>query len=273
VEELLLDAVQSGAQEVLLQPGRCPIFVARGQPIKTGTTKFDASDMTRLLKSVASERDQEVLNNQGQVLFFASYGDTPFGISACHAMGDISMVLMLRPVPADLPEAAQKHLSDWLRAAAGGLCVFLGPPNAGKSQAIYSAVQKMAEDASRRIMVVSRGLLPVFSGAAWVVCRRLDQDGSCLSDFVGYAILSRFNSAVFSHPDRSVLPAAIRTAVSGLTTMVTVTAQDALSARAIMLESLEQDKSPALREAFQQLRTLYGTVSWKDGQMDCSFDA
>lgn len=263
-------ALQNGAQEALLQPGYRPMLVIDGKVMESQAGALGPEGVRLVFQGLAGDRQRQEFEEEGQTSFFTKCDAMPVRVSACRALGEVTLMVTLEPSWLSFSEAAERRLQEWF-GTPGGLCVFLGPPQSETGQAVLAALQRLAGDIGRRIMVVSQGFLPPFDGPALVARRRIGEDVASYSNAVDHALRAGFDTMAFSHPEDAALPAALRAALAGMKTLVALTAKDVDAALSVIRTALRQHDRPELADAIPSLRILFCRVSRDIDRLCCEF--
>ena len=101
MDRLLHACVTQGASDIHITVGKPPIFRIHGSLRSLETKVLEPDDTTALMKSIAPERNQQELQEEGGTDFGFAFGDMArFRVSVFRQKGNISMVL--RKIPSSL---------------------------------------------------------------------------------------------------------------------------------------------------------------------------
>ena len=156
IDKLLHAAIKQGASDIHISVGQPPVFRLHGRMRKLETKELDPDDAMALRKSIAPERCQRELQEDGSSDFGFAFGDAArFRVSIFKQRGNISMVLrqipndMLSPEQLGLPEVVTNLV---LRPR--GLFLVTGPTGSGKSTTLASLVNFINENVDHHIITI-----------------------------------------------------------------------------------------------------------------------
>lgn len=156
IDKLLQACVKQGASDIHIAVGQPPVFRLHGRLRRLETKVLEPEDTVALMKSIAPERCQRELQEQGGSDFGFAFGDLArFRVSIFKQRGNIGMVLrqipnnMLTPEQLGLPEVLSKLV---LRPR--GLLLVTGPTGSGKSTTLASLINFINETVDHHIITV-----------------------------------------------------------------------------------------------------------------------
>ena len=98
MDRLLQACVSQGASDIHLVVGLSPVLRIDGQLRSLETKVLEPDDTVALMKSIAPERNQQELQEEGGTDFGFAYGDAArFRVSTFRQKGNITVVLRLIP--------------------------------------------------------------------------------------------------------------------------------------------------------------------------------
>ncbi len=156
IDKLLAAAVKQGASDIHIVVGQPPVFRLHGRMRKLDTKTLEADDTVQLMKSIAPERCQRELQENGSSDFGFAFGDLArFRVSIFKQRGFISMVLRqipndkLTPEQLGLPDAVVKMVQ-----RPRGLVLVTGPTGSGKSTTLASLINFLNETHDHHIITI-----------------------------------------------------------------------------------------------------------------------
>lgn len=156
IDKLLEACVKQGASDIHITTGQPPVFRLHGRLRRLETKTLESEDTVALMKSIAPERCQRELQEQGSSDFGFAYADKArFRVSIFKQRGDIAMVLrqipneMMPPEFLGIPEVFQK-----LVMRPRGLILVTGPTGSGKSTTLASLVNFINERVDHHIITI-----------------------------------------------------------------------------------------------------------------------
>ncbi len=156
IDKLLQACVKQGASDIHITVGQPPVFRLHGRMRKLETKVLEAEDTVALMKSIAPERCQRELQENGSADFGFAFGDMArFRVSIFKQRGNIAMVLrqipnaMLTPQQLGLPDVVSK-----LVMRPRGLFLVTGPTGSGKSTTLASLINYINETVDHHIITI-----------------------------------------------------------------------------------------------------------------------
>lgn len=156
IDRLLETCVKRNASDLHLHVGRPPTLRIHGRLRALKTQVLEPADTVALMKSVAPERCQQELQEEGGTDFGFAFGDKGrFRVSIYRQRGNISLVLRL--IPARLLSFEEIGLptivKDLLRRPRG-LFLVTGPTGSGKTTTLATMINFINEQIDRHIVTV-----------------------------------------------------------------------------------------------------------------------
>ncbi|QDU93032.1 type IV pilus twitching motility protein PilT [Lignipirellula cremea] len=156
IDKLLSAAIKQGTSDIHITTGQPPVFRLHGRMRKLETKVLEPEDTVQLMKSIAPERCQRELQENGSSDFGFAFGDQArFRVSIFKQRGHVAMVLrqipndMLTPEQLGLPETVKK-----LVMRPRGLFLVTGPTGSGKSTTLASLVNFINETVDHHIITI-----------------------------------------------------------------------------------------------------------------------
>ena len=156
IDRLLETCVKRNASDLHLHVGRPPILRIHGRLRILKTQVLEPADTVALMKSVAPERCQQELQEEGGTDFGFAFGDKGrFRVSIFRQRGNIS--LSLRLIPSQLMGLEEIGLppivKDLLRRPRG-LFLVTGPTGSGKTTTLATMINVINEHMDRHIITI-----------------------------------------------------------------------------------------------------------------------
>lgn len=156
MDRLLQACVSQGASDIHLVVGRPPVLRIDGQLRSLETKVLESDDTVALMKSIAPERNQQELQEEGGTDFGFAYGDKGrFRVSVFRQRGDISIVLRLIPSRImTFEEIGLPKICAALCRRPRGMFLVTGPTGCGKTTTLATMVNYINENFDRHIITV-----------------------------------------------------------------------------------------------------------------------
>ncbi len=156
IDKLLQACVKQGASDIHIVVGQPPVFRLHGRMRKLDTKTLEPEDTMGLMKSIAPDRCQRELQENGSSDFGFAFGDLArFRVSIFKQRGNISMVL--RQIPNDKLTPEQLGLAqsvvDMVQRPRG-LVLVTGPTGSGKSTTLASLINFLNESHDHHIITI-----------------------------------------------------------------------------------------------------------------------
>jgi twitching motility protein PilT len=156
IDRLLDTVIKQGASDLHLTVDKPPTLRLHGRLRELKTKVLDADDTTALMKSIAPERAQQELQEEGTCDFGFAYGEAArFRVSIFRQRG--SYALVLRQIPNKLLSFDQIGLPETvadLTRRPRGLFLVTGPTGSGKTTTLASMINYINENFDRHIITV-----------------------------------------------------------------------------------------------------------------------
>ena len=156
IDRLLDTAIKLNASDLHLTVGRAPTLRIRGslRPLKTKV--LEPADTVALMKSIAPERSQNELQEEGGSDFGFAYGtEARFRVSIFKQKNNVAVALRLIPtklltfneigLPAAVPDLCRRPQ---------GLFLVTGPTGSGKTTTLASMINYINEEVDRHIITI-----------------------------------------------------------------------------------------------------------------------
>ena len=143
MSKLLHTAVSKGASDIHLTVGRPPVLRVHGMLRAINTAVLTPEDTLSLMKSIASERAQQEVNEVGSSDFAFEFSEdsTRFRVSVFRQRGNIGLVL--RAIPHGIFSLKELGLPDHIERLLHkprGMILVTGPTGSGKSTTLASMI-------------------------------------------------------------------------------------------------------------------------------------
>ena len=156
IDKLLQACVKQGASDIHITTGQPPVFRIHGRLRRLETKTLEPDDTVALMKSIAPERCQRELQENGSSDFGFAFGTAArFRVSIFKQRGHIAMVL--RQIPTDMLTPEQLGLPEVLTRLVmrpRGLFLVTGPTGSGKSTTLASLINFINENVDHHIITV-----------------------------------------------------------------------------------------------------------------------
>jgi len=156
MDRLLQACVSQGASDIHLVVGRSPVLRIDGQLRSLETKVLEPDDTVALMKSIAPERNQQELQEEGGTDFGFAYGDVArFRVSIFRQKGNITVVLRLIPTKImTFEEIGLPKICAALCRRPRGMFLVTGPTGCGKTTTLACMVNYINENFDRHIITV-----------------------------------------------------------------------------------------------------------------------
>lgn len=156
IDRLLDTAIKLGASDLHLTVGKEPTLRLRGRLVPLKTKVLEPADTVALMKSIAPERSEVEVQEEGGSDFAFAYGaDSRFRVAIFKQKGTIALVL--RRIPSTLLTFEQiglpKIVPELLRRPRGMFLV-TGPTGSGKTTSLASMVNYIRTTMDKHIITV-----------------------------------------------------------------------------------------------------------------------
>src|SRR3954464_5362682 len=156
--QILIDAVQRGASDIVIKAGNSPLARIKGELIKMypGAPSLMPPDTESMVRQMMPEyRIKEFENEQEADFAYAVPGLGRFRVNAFKQRGSTSMVL--RAIPMEAPTFESLNLPDVIRELAEeerGIVLVTGTTGSGKSTTLAAMIDHMNQSFSRHIVTI-----------------------------------------------------------------------------------------------------------------------
>jgi twitching motility protein PilT len=156
MDRLLQACVAQGGSDIHLVTGRAPVLRIDGQLRSLETKVLEADDTVALMKSIAPERNQQEIQEEGGTDFGFAYGDVArFRVSVFRQRGDISIVLRLIPTKIlTFEEIGLPKICAALCRRPRGMFLVTGPTGSGKTTTLACMINYINEHFDRHIITI-----------------------------------------------------------------------------------------------------------------------
>jgi twitching motility protein PilT len=156
MDRLLQACVAQGGSDIHLVTGRAPVLRIDGTLRSLETKVLEADDTVALMKSIAPERNQQEIQEEGGTDFGFAYGDVArFRVSVFRQRGDISIVLRLIPTKIlTFEEIGLPKICAALCRRPRGMFLVTGPTGSGKTTTLACMINYINEHFDRHIVTV-----------------------------------------------------------------------------------------------------------------------
>ena len=156
IDRLLETCVKQNASDLHLHVGRPPILRVHGRLRTLKTQVLEPADTVALMKSIAPERCQQELQEEGGSDFGFAFGDKGrFRVSIFKQRGNVSVALRLIPSRLmSLEEIGLPPIVKDLLRRPRGLFLVTGPTGSGKTTTLATMINYINERLDRHIITV-----------------------------------------------------------------------------------------------------------------------
>lgn len=156
IDRLLETCVKQNASDLHLHVGRPPILRVHGRLRTLKTQVLEPADTVALMKSIAPERCQQELQEEGGSDFGFAFGDKGrFRVSIFRQRGNVSVALRLIPSRLmSLEEIGLPPIVKDLLRRPRGLFLVTGPTGSGKTTTLATMINYINERLDRHIITV-----------------------------------------------------------------------------------------------------------------------
>ena len=156
MDRLLQACVTQGGSDIHLTTGRAPVLRIDGSLRSLETKVLEADDTVALMKSIAPERNQQEIQEEGGTDFGFAYGDVArFRVSVFRQRGDIAIVLRLIPTKIlTFEEIGLPKICAALCRRPRGMFLVTGPTGSGKTTTLACMINYINEHFDRHIITI-----------------------------------------------------------------------------------------------------------------------
>ncbi len=156
IDRILETCIKRGASDIHLTVGRPPVLRLHGRLRSLETKVLEPEDTVALMKSIAPDRNQQEIQEEGGTDFGFAFGDAGrFRVSVFRQRGNMTIVLRL--IPSKLltfQEIGLPKICQALCRRPRGLFLVTGPTGSGKTTTLASMLNYINENFDRHIVSV-----------------------------------------------------------------------------------------------------------------------
>jgi len=156
IDKLLSTAIKREAEDIVLTVGRPPMLSFNGALEPLATQTLTSEDTTGLVKSIASERYQQELQEMGSADFGFNFQDkAAFRVGAFRQQGRIAIVL--RMIPSKIRTFSELGLGPVVQELLfrpRGLVLVTGPTGSGKTTTLATMVDHINNNRKVHILTI-----------------------------------------------------------------------------------------------------------------------
>jgi len=155
IDRLLDTAIKQKASDIHLTVGLPPTLRVRSRLVGLKTKVLEPTDTITLMKSIAPERSENELQEEGGSDFGFAYGNTRFRVSIFKQKGNVAITLRL--IPSELLTFEQIGLPQTvaeLCTRPRGLFLVTGPTGSGKTTTLASMIDYINQTTDRHIITI-----------------------------------------------------------------------------------------------------------------------
>jgi twitching motility protein PilT len=158
VAQILIDAVERGASDILIKVGNSPLARIDGElgPLYPGSERLLPPDTEQMARQLMPEfRIKEFENEQEADFAYAVPGLGRFRVNAFRQRGSVSMVL--RAIPVEAPTFDQLGLPDVVKELAEeerGIVLVTGTTGSGKSTTLAAMIRHINTTMAKHIVTI-----------------------------------------------------------------------------------------------------------------------
>jgi len=156
MDRLLQACISQGASDIHLTCGRPPVFRVHGSLRSLETKVLEPDDTVALMKSIAPERNQQELQEEGGTDFGFAFGDgARFRVSVFKQKGTVTIVLRLIPSKImTFEEIGLPKICSALCRRPRGMFLVTGPTGSGKTTTLATMVDYINKNLDRHIITI-----------------------------------------------------------------------------------------------------------------------
>ncbi|MDX1682887.1 MAG: type IV pilus twitching motility protein PilT [Phycisphaeraceae bacterium] len=263
IDRLLETCIKQKASDLHLTVGKPPTLRMSGRLVPLKTKVLEPADTTSLMKSIASERAQNELQEVGSCDFGFAFGDQArFRVSIFRQKGNLALVL--RRIPNELLSIDQIGLppviKDMLRRPRGLLLV-TGPTGSGKTTSLASMIDFVRRTMDRHIITIEDPIEYYFPHDKSLVNQReIGADVPSFSEAIRRALRQDPDVILVGEMrDLETISAAIEAAETGHLVFGTLHTNGAASTINRLIDAYPVDQQEQIR--VQLSTTLMGVIS------------
>ncbi|MEE9212319.1 MAG: type IV pilus twitching motility protein PilT [Phycisphaeraceae bacterium] len=156
IDRLLETCIKQNASDLHLTVGRPPTLRVRGRLVPLKTKVLEPADTVSLMKSIAPERSQNELQEEGGSDFGFAYGeDARFRVSIFKQKGHVAVALRLIPNKLmTFEEIGLPEICKELCRRPRGLFLVTGPTGSGKTTSLATMIDLVNTTLDRHIITI-----------------------------------------------------------------------------------------------------------------------
>lgn len=156
IDRILETCIKRGASDIHLSVGRPPVLRLHGHLRQLETKVLEPDDTVALMKSIAPDRNQQELQEEGGTDFGFAFGDEGrFRVSVFRQKGNVTIVLRLIPNKfLSFDEIGLPAITRALCRRPRGLFLVTGPTGCGKTTTLASMLNYINRELDRHIVTV-----------------------------------------------------------------------------------------------------------------------
>lgn len=156
MDRLLQACISQGASDIHLTCGRPPVFRVHGSLRSLETKVLEPDNTVALMKSIAPERNQQELQEEGGTDFGFAFGDgARFRVSVFKQKGTVTIVLRLIPSKImTFEEIGLPKICSALCRRPRGMFLVTGPTGSGKTTTLATMVDYINKNLDRHIITI-----------------------------------------------------------------------------------------------------------------------
>ena len=156
IDKLLQAVITNNASDLHLHTGRPPTLRLHGRLRTLDTKVLDAEDTAALMKSIAPQRYQQEVEEEGSADFGFSYGDKArFRVAIFKQRGNVSITLRLIPTKImTFEELGVPPIIQSLLNRPRGIFLVTGPTGCGKTTTLATMIDHINRELDRHIVTI-----------------------------------------------------------------------------------------------------------------------
>jgi len=156
IDKVLATAIKREAEDIIFTVGRPPLLRLNGALEPLATETLTGEDTTGLMKSIAAERYQQELQEEGSADFaFSFQGEAVFRVAVFRQQGHVAIVLRL--IPAKIRSFAELGLGPVIQELLyrpRGLILVTGPTGSGKTTTLATMIDHVNRNRKVHILTI-----------------------------------------------------------------------------------------------------------------------
>jgi len=263
IDRLLETCIKQQASDLHLSVGKPPTLRMGGHLVPLKTKVLEPDDTVALMKSIASERSQNELQEGGSTDFGFAFGDAGrFRVSIFRQKGNLSLVL--RRIPNELLSINQIGLPSVVKELLRrprGLLLITGPTGSGKTTSLASMIDYIRRAMDRHIITIEDPIEYYFPHDKSLVNQReVGTDVPSFSEAIRRALRQDPDVILVGEMrDLETISAAVEAAETGHLVFGTLHTNGAASTINRLIDAFPVDQQEQIR--VQLSTTLIGVIS------------